>query len=173
MWCHPHPHLLPPLSRSTALSHRSQSPISSVPTLHTLTTHVPGELRAASCTQASAGDGSDSATTYLQHSCWTYWGHSGAPLFNERGQVVGLHSAWDDRSGIRHGQQLKHLQAALDTCEEGGREVRGGGERGGATTKTKMKATGKAKSSEEKGGSGAHAGAAVRAGGKRKRGCKK
>ena len=22
---------------------------------------------------------------YLQHSCWTYWGHSGAPLFDATG----------------------------------------------------------------------------------------
>ena len=27
--------------------------------------------------------------SYLQHSCWTYWGHSGAPLFDERGEVRG------------------------------------------------------------------------------------
>ena len=50
---------------------------------------------------------------YLQHSCWTYWGHSGAPLFDERGRVVGLHCAWDDGTGMRHGQKLQHLRAAL------------------------------------------------------------
>ena len=47
--------------------------------------------------------------TYLQHSCWTYWGHSGAPLFNEQGRVSGLHCAWDDQTGMRHAQKLQHL----------------------------------------------------------------
>ena len=52
--------------------------------------------------------------TYLQHSCWTYWGHSGAPLFDEAGRVAGLHCAWDDRTGMRHGQKLQHLQRVLE-----------------------------------------------------------
>jgi hypothetical protein len=52
---------------------------------------------------------------YLQHSCWTYWGHSGAPIFNEEGCVVGIHCAWDDGTGMRHGQKLAHLQQALST----------------------------------------------------------
>ena len=55
---------------------------------------------------------------YLQHSCWTYWGHSGAPLFNQVGHVVGLHCAWDDRTGMRHGQKLKHLQEVLLMAEK-------------------------------------------------------
>lgn len=50
---------------------------------------------------------------YLQHSCWTYWGHSGAPLFGEDGAVLGLHCAWDDRSGMRHGQKVQHLHDAI------------------------------------------------------------
>eukprot|EP01052_Picozoa_sp_SAG31_P026740 SAG31_NODE_2446_length_5678_cov_9.411185_7_plen_136_part_00 len=50
---------------------------------------------------------------YLQHSCWTYWGHSGAPLFNETGRVVGLHCAWDDRTGMRHGQKVQNLHTVL------------------------------------------------------------
>ena len=52
---------------------------------------------------------------YLQHSCWTYWGHSGAPIFNEEGCVVGIHCAWDDRTGMRHGQKLAHLQEAMSS----------------------------------------------------------
>ncbi|EEY21649.1 AT hook motif family protein [Verticillium alfalfae VaMs.102] len=33
----------------------------------------------------------------LKHDCWTYWGHSGAPLFRKRSKLlVGLHSSWDD-----------------------------------------------------------------------------
>ena len=58
------------------------------------------------------------AGTYLQHSCWTYWGHSGAPLFDAQGRVVGLHCAWDDSTGMRHGQKLQHLQAAMTAAEE-------------------------------------------------------
>ena len=39
----------------------------------------------------------------LHHSCWTYWGHSGAPLFDQHGCVVGLHNSWDeDNDGQRH-----------------------------------------------------------------------
>jgi len=36
------------------------------------------------------------------HSCWTYWGHSGAPLFNEKGEIVGLHNSWNNTTGARH-----------------------------------------------------------------------
>ena len=50
---------------------------------------------------------------FIEHSCWTYWGHSGAPLFDDTGAVVGLHCAWDDKSGIRHGQKLQHLQLCV------------------------------------------------------------
>ena len=39
----------------------------------------------------------------LQHTCWTYWGHSGAALLNSKCQVIGLHSAWDGATGTRHG----------------------------------------------------------------------
>eukprot|EP00471_Norrisiella_sphaerica_P001163 CAMPEP_0184484364 /NCGR_PEP_ID=MMETSP0113_2-20130426/6088_1 /TAXON_ID=91329 /ORGANISM="Norrisiella sphaerica, Strain BC52" /LENGTH=420 /DNA_ID=CAMNT_0026865333 /DNA_START=223 /DNA_END=1485 /DNA_ORIENTATION=+ len=35
------------------------------------------------------------------HSCWTYWGHSGAPLFSAEGKVIGLHSSWDTDTGAR------------------------------------------------------------------------
>ena len=49
----------------------------------------------------------------IHHSCWTYWGHSGAPLFNAVGDVVGLHAAWDDGNGMRHGQTLQHIHAGI------------------------------------------------------------
>ena len=40
----------------------------------------------------------------LKHDCWTYWGHSGAPLVDvASGAVVGLHSSWDDQTGMRRG----------------------------------------------------------------------
>jgi hypothetical protein len=37
-----------------------------------------------------------------KHDAWTYWGHSGSPLFNEAGQVVGLHNSWDSKTAMRH-----------------------------------------------------------------------
>ena len=46
----------------------------------------------------------------LHHSCWTYWGHSGAPLFDERGCLVGLHNSWDeDDDGQRHGVDWERI----------------------------------------------------------------
>jgi len=46
----------------------------------------------------------------LQHSCWTYWGHSGAPLLTTRGEVAGLHSSWDDETQTRHGVHVAALK---------------------------------------------------------------
>lgn len=38
----------------------------------------------------------------LKHDCWTYWGHSGAPLvILEKGELVGVHSSWDDETCMR------------------------------------------------------------------------
>jgi S1-C subfamily serine protease len=56
----------------------------------------------------------------LQHDCWTYWGHSGAPLIDaESGEVVGLHSSWDDETGMRRGVAWEALGAFLEEeCEE-------------------------------------------------------
>ncbi|KAK6524471.1 hypothetical protein TWF281_011379 [Arthrobotrys megalospora] len=40
----------------------------------------------------------------LMHDSWTYWGHSGAPLCTRKdGMVVGMHSSWDDQTGMRRG----------------------------------------------------------------------
>lgn len=51
----------------------------------------------------------------LQHDCWTYWGHSGAPLLDRRsGRLVGLHSSWDDETGMRRGVPLVAIQAFLE-----------------------------------------------------------
>jgi len=46
----------------------------------------------------------------LKHSCWTYWGHSGAPIMNTAGELIGLHNSWDDTNGMRHGCSLSTLQ---------------------------------------------------------------
>jgi len=36
-----------------------------------------------------------------EHDAWTYWGHSGAPLFDPRGRVVAMHNSWDEFTGMR------------------------------------------------------------------------
>ncbi|KAK3676677.1 hypothetical protein LTR78_003452 [Recurvomyces mirabilis] len=51
----------------------------------------------------------------LQHGCWTYWGHSGAPLLVEDGRLVGLHSSWDDETGMRRGVAWEAVKAFLET----------------------------------------------------------
>lgn len=45
----------------------------------------------------------------LIHSCWTYWGHSGAPIMNYDGVVVGVHNSWDERNGNRHGVSVREI----------------------------------------------------------------
>lgn len=50
----------------------------------------------------------------LQHDCWTYWGHSGAPLLDARtGKLVGMHSSWDDETGMRRGVALEAIKMFL------------------------------------------------------------
>jgi len=66
--------------------------------------------------EGSKAEGPTTAT--LQHSCWTYWGHSGAPIFDETGKVSGLHSSWDDGNGMRHAQKLQHLHAVQCAAEQ-------------------------------------------------------
>ncbi|KAF2237131.1 hypothetical protein EV356DRAFT_496664 [Viridothelium virens] len=52
----------------------------------------------------------------LSHTCWTYWGHSGSPLFQQRtGKLSGLHSSWDDKSGMRRGIPLEAIQHFLQS----------------------------------------------------------
>lgn len=54
----------------------------------------------------------------LKHDCWTYWGHSGAPLFEKKtGELVGLHSSWDDTTGMRRGIGLEAINAFLKKNE--------------------------------------------------------
>ncbi|KAM0694916.1 hypothetical protein Q7P36_005272 [Cladosporium allicinum] len=56
----------------------------------------------------------------LQHDCWTYWGHSGAPLIDAKsGEVVGLHSSWDDETGMRRGVAWEALYEFMEEwCEK-------------------------------------------------------
>ncbi|KAJ5464366.1 uncharacterized protein N7458_000052 [Penicillium daleae] len=50
----------------------------------------------------------------LKHDAWTYWGHSGAPLLRRAdGSLLGLHSSWDDSTGMRHGVPLAAIKAFL------------------------------------------------------------
>ena len=42
----------------------------------------------------------------LIHNCWTYWGHSGAPIFNIKGEIVGMHNSWNEKNANRHGNSL-------------------------------------------------------------------
>lgn len=63
----------------------------------------------------------------LRHSCWTYWGHSGAGLFDRgTGALVGLHSSWDEETGMRRGVPLEAVSAFLDEFD--GRGGQGMGE---------------------------------------------
>lgn len=55
----------------------------------------------------------------LKHDCWTYWGHSGAPLvLRKTGELVGLHSSWDSSTGMRRGIPLEAIQAFLGEHEK-------------------------------------------------------
>ncbi|CAF1102463.1 unnamed protein product [Didymodactylos carnosus] len=49
----------------------------------------------------------------LKHNCWTYWGHSGAPLITQQGKLFGLHSSWDDKTTMRHGIPLVAIENFL------------------------------------------------------------
>ena len=49
----------------------------------------------------------------LMHDCWTYWGHSGAPLICA-GQLIGLHSSWDNKTGMRRGVGVEAIQNFLE-----------------------------------------------------------
>ncbi|KAI1744730.1 trypsin-like cysteine/serine peptidase domain-containing protein [Xylaria scruposa] len=51
----------------------------------------------------------------LMHDCWTYWGHSGAPLLDfKTGKLIGLHSSWDDETGMRRGIPLEAILGFLN-----------------------------------------------------------
>jgi hypothetical protein len=51
----------------------------------------------------------------LKHDCWTYWGHSGAPLVERNsGGLVGLHSSWDDETGMRRGVAWEAIKSITD-----------------------------------------------------------
>ena len=49
----------------------------------------------------------------LMHDCHTYWGSSGSPLISSAGKLVGMHSSWDDETGMRHGVPLPAIRRFL------------------------------------------------------------
>ena len=56
----------------------------------------------------------------LMHDCWTYWGHSGAPILDRRsGRLIGLHSSWDDQTAMRRGIPLEAIRAFLQPFDLG------------------------------------------------------
>lgn len=77
----------------------------------------------------------------LMHDCWTYWGHSGAPLVDGRGgELVGLHSSWDDDTGMRRGipgVAVKEFVEENRGAVDGGLEVGASGAVRGEATGSK------------------------------------
>uniref|UniRef100_A0A8H7NH92 AT hook domain-containing protein family protein n=1 Tax=Bionectria ochroleuca TaxID=29856 RepID=A0A8H7NH92_BIOOC len=56
----------------------------------------------------------------FMHDCWTYWGHSGAPLLDRNtGALVALHSSWDDETAMRRGVPWEALDAFFQEIEKG------------------------------------------------------
>ena len=49
-----------------------------------------------------------------KHDAWTYWGHSGSPLFDRRGAIVALHNSWDSSTAMRHAVTWEAIVQALD-----------------------------------------------------------
>lgn len=49
----------------------------------------------------------------MKHDAWTYWGHSGSPLFDSTGKIVGLHNSWDSTTAMRHGVPQQAIAAFL------------------------------------------------------------
>ena len=37
-----------------------------------------------------------------KHDAWTYWGHSGCPLYDSEGRLVAMHNSWDSTTAMRH-----------------------------------------------------------------------
>ncbi|MBK7827421.1 serine protease [Nannocystis sp.] len=48
------------------------------------------------------------------HDAWTYWGHSGSPLFDDHGRIVGLHNSWDSSTAMRHAVRHEAIVHFLD-----------------------------------------------------------
>ena len=55
----------------------------------------------------------DQSLGRAKHDAWTYWGHSGSPLFDERGRVVAMHNSWDSHTAMRHAVPWEAISAFL------------------------------------------------------------
>lgn len=53
----------------------------------------------------------DQSLGRTKHDAWTYWGHSGSPLFNRDGDIVALHNSWDSKTAMRHAVTWQALRA--------------------------------------------------------------
>jgi len=49
----------------------------------------------------------------VKHDAWTYWGHSGSPLFDDNGRIVAMHNSWDSTTAMRHGVPWEAIRHAL------------------------------------------------------------
>jgi len=49
-----------------------------------------------------------------KHDAWTYWGHSGSPIFDGRGRIIAMHNSWDSKTGMRHAVTWEALVKVLD-----------------------------------------------------------
>ena len=49
----------------------------------------------------------------LIHNCWTYWGHSGGPIFNSNGDIIGMHNSWNEINADRHGISLLGIKSFI------------------------------------------------------------
>lgn len=48
-----------------------------------------------------------------KHDAWTYWGHSGGPIFDARGRIIAMHNSWDSRTAMRHAVTWEALVSFL------------------------------------------------------------
>ena len=52
-----------------------------------------------------------------KHDAWTYWGHSGSPLFDRAGAIVALHNSWDSKTAMRHAVTWEAMVGFLDDSD--------------------------------------------------------
>jgi S1-C subfamily serine protease len=56
----------------------------------------------------------DQSLGRVSHDAWTYWGHSGSPLFDESGRIVAMHNSWDSKTTLRHAVPYEAIVNFLD-----------------------------------------------------------
>jgi len=50
----------------------------------------------------------------VMHDAWTYWGHSGSPLFDNDGGIVALHNSWDSSTSMRRAVPYQAITVFLE-----------------------------------------------------------